>query len=73
MQAKRLLMTFKNNEDKKISIGVDNPKEGIAETDIKNVMDVILEKNIFKPNGMELLKKEEAKIVVTDTTEYDLI
>ena len=73
MQAKRLLMTFKNREDKKISIGIDNPKEGIAETDIKNVMDVILEKNIFQPNGMELLKKEEAKIVVTDTTEYDLV
>ncbi len=73
MQAKRLLMTFKNHEDKKISIGIDNPKEGIAETDIKNVMDIILEKNIFNPNGMELLKKEEAKIVVTDTTEYDLV
>ncbi len=62
-----------NIKYKKISIGIDNPKEGIAETDIKNVMDVILEKNIFQPNGMELLKKEEAKIVVTDTTEYDLV
>lgn len=73
MQNKRLLMTFKNHEDKKISIGIDNPKEGIAEADIKNVMDVILQKNIFKPNGTDLLIKEEAKIVVTDTTEYDLV
>ncbi len=73
MQAKRLLMTFKNREDKKISVGIDNPRENVAESEIKDVMDVILSKNIFNPNGLELIKKEEAKIVVTDTTEYDLV
>ena len=40
--------------------------------EIKEVMDLIVEKNIFAPNGADLVDTVEAKIVVTDTTEYDL-
>lgn len=70
---KRLLMTFKNSDDKKISLSVEDPKDDITEEEIKSAMELILAKNIFAPNGMDLVAVVEAKIVVTDTTPYDLV
>jgi hypothetical protein len=35
-------------------------------------MNLIVEKDIFFPYGSELVSAVEAKVVVTDTTEYDL-
>jgi len=70
---KRLLMTFKDEDEKKISLSVDDPREDITEAEIKAVMDLIVAKNIFAPNGMDLVAAVEAKVVVTDTTPYDLV
>ena len=70
---KRLLMTVMSELDRKVSIAVDDPREDIAENEIKEVMDLIVEKNIFAPNGADLVDTVEAKIVVTDTTEFDLV
>lgn len=70
---KRLLMNFMSELDRKVSIAVDDPREDIAENEIKEVMDLIVEKNIFAPNGADLVDTVEAKIVVTDTTEFDLV
>lgn len=70
---KRLLMTFMSELDRKVSIAIDDPREDIAEDEIKEVMDLIVEKNIFAPNGADLVATVEAKIVVTDTTEFDLV
>ncbi|MDK2563282.1 DUF2922 domain-containing protein [Romboutsia sedimentorum] len=71
--AKRLIMTFKNHEDKKVSLSVEDPKDDITEAEIKSVMDLIVAKNIFAPNGMDLIAAVEAKVVATDTTPYDLV
>ena len=70
---KRLLMNFMSELDRKVSISVDDPREDITEDEIKEVMDLIVEKNIFAPNGADLVDTVEAKIVVTDTTEFDLV
>ena len=35
-------------------------------------MDLIVSKNIFAPNGADIVQTVEAKVVVTDTTPYDL-
>jgi hypothetical protein len=70
---KRLLMTFKDEDEKKISLSVDDPREDITEAEIKAVMDLIVAKNIFAPNGMDLVAAVGAKVVVTDTTAYDLV
>ncbi|MBO3443436.1 DUF2922 domain-containing protein [Clostridium sp. CCUG 7971] len=70
---KKLLMTFKNSDDKKISLSVEDPKDDITEEEIKSAMELILAKNIFAPNGMDLVAVVEAKVIVTDTTPYDLV
>lgn len=70
---KKLLMTFMTKVGRKMSISVDDPRENITEADIKNVMDTIVSKNIFAPYGSDIEAGVEAKIVVTDTSEYDLV
>ena len=69
---KKLVMTFKSSDDKKISISVDDPRENLTENEIKEAMDTIIEKNIFSPNGASLVESVSAKVVLTDTTDYDL-
>ena len=69
----KLLMTFKSSDDKKVSITVDNPREDLTETEIKEAMNTIIEKDIFSPNGGSLVSASSAKGVQTDTTDYDLV
>ena len=70
---KKLVMTFKSSDDKKVSITVDNPREDLEENEIKEAMDTIIEKAIFSPNGGSLVSIVCAKVVQTDTTDYDLV
>ena len=70
---KKLVMSFKTNSDKKISLSVDDPRIDLTEAEIKTVMDLIVSKNIFSVDGATLVEALEAKVVVTDTTEYDLV
>lgn len=70
---KKLVMSFKSTLGRVVSISVDDPREDVTETEIKTVMDMIVEKDIFAPNGADIVETVEAKIVVTDTTEYDLV
>ncbi len=71
-QTKKLIMTFKTTDDKKISLSVDDPREDVLESEIKSVMDLIVSKNIFAPGGADIAEAISAKVVVTDTTPYDL-
>ena len=68
-----LSMSFLTEAGKRFSLSVADPKDDLTEADIKSVMDMIIAKNIFSPDGTDLKIAEEAKIVVTDTTEYDLV
>ena len=70
---KRLVMSFRNELDRVVSISVDDPREDITEVEIKNFMQMVVEKQIFNPNGAEIVSVVEAKVVITDTTEYDLV
>ena len=70
---KRLVMTFLTGVGWKISISIDDPKENITEAEIVDAMNLIVEKNIFAPYGSELVATVDAKVIVTDTEEFDLI
>lgn len=69
----RLLMTFMTQFGRKVSLFVTDPREDVTEAEIKAVMDLVIEKNIFAPNGENLVTAKEAKIVQTETTEFDLV
>lgn len=69
----KLLMIFKDSDGKRISLTVDSPREDVTEEEIHAAMALIIEKDIFSPGGGKLESMVEAKIVQTDTTEYDLV
>jgi hypothetical protein len=69
----KLLMTFSTEGGKKVSLFITDPREDLTEAEIKAAMDLIVAKNIFAPNGEDLSAVVEAKIVQTETTEYDLL
>ena len=70
---KKLVMVFKNEVDTQVSISIDNPKSDITEQEIKTAMDLIVSKNVFKKSNYALVEAVGAKIVNTQTTEYDLV
>ncbi len=70
---KKLLMTFKTDEDKNVSISVEDPKQNLTESEILEAMNLIIEKDVFSPNGEALVEKVGAKVVETETQEYDLV
>lgn len=70
---KKLIMTFKTIDGKKVSITVDDPRTDLTEAQIKSAMVLILSKDIFAPNGEGLATLVDAKIVATDTQEFDLV
>lgn len=70
---KRLVMTFLTGVGRKISLSIDDPREDLTEAEVVAVMDLIIDKNIFVPYGSTLASTVEAKVISTDTTEYDLV
>lgn len=72
-ETKKLVLVFKNSIGKEMSITIEDPKDSLTEAEIKTAMDLIVEKNIFKKNGNTIVSAVEAKIVSTQTDEYDLV
>lgn len=70
---RKLVMTFKTTDDKKVSLTIDNPREDLTQEEVKTTMELIKEKNIFAPGGADLASLVSAKVVETDTTNYDLV
>ena len=69
---KRLVMVFKTDADTNVSISVDNPKDSLQESVIKSAMETIIAKDVFAPKMEKLVALVEARIVVTNTNEYEL-
>jgi hypothetical protein len=68
----RLVMTFVDALGQNISMSIDDPRDNITEGEITAAMNLIVEKNVFKPKGSDLVGIVEAKIIATDTTEFEL-
>lgn len=69
---KRLVMSFKTELGKKVSISIDEPREDISQGEIKNAMQVIVDKKVFSDNGDDLTACIDARVVETNTQEFDL-
>ena len=69
---KRLVMVFKTDADTNVSLSIDNPKDNLQESAIKSAMQIVIDKNVFAPREEKLVALVEARIVVTNTNEYEL-
>lgn len=69
----KLVMNFKNEDDKNITLSIDDPRSDLTEEEISDCMNLIVSKDVFTPSGMSLISAINAKVITTDTTEYDLV
>ena len=69
----KLVMTFKNRIGKNVTLSTDDPRDDLTEEQIKAVMELIIEKNIFKKNNHTFVEAVDAQIVNSQINEYDLI
>ena len=68
----KLVMNFKSEDDKKVSMSIEDPRVDLNKEEISTCMELIIEKNIFKPRGLSLVNAIDAQVITTDTTDYDL-
>ena len=68
----KLLMTFKNTIGNTFTLTLDDPREGLEESEIIAAMNLIKEKNVFFPKGYDIAECVSAKVVDSTTTAYDL-
>ena len=71
--AVKLVMTFEKADGEKVNLTINDPRSDISESDIQSAMNLIVEKNIFAPGDFDIVAPLSAKIVQTETTEYDLV
>ena len=69
----KLVMTFENEDGGKVNLSIVDPRHNIEEQEIREVMQLVVDKDIFEPNQLSLVKPLYAKIVNTQTTEFDLV
>ena len=70
--ALKLIMTFKSQGDKAVNLTIDDPNDNLTKQEVIDTMNLIIEKNIFSPDNVDLKEVVKAKVVQTETTEYDL-
>ena len=73
MDTRVLYMTFKNALGNSCTISIEDPKEDITEQQVKDYMDLVIQKNIFQPKGYDISTCVSAKVVNATTTEFDLV
>ena len=69
----KLVMTFENEDGGKVNLSIVDPREDISQEEIRQAMELVVEKDIFQPNELSLVKPLYARIVNTETTEFDLV
>ncbi len=77
--ANKLTMRFTTEtEGKYFSLGIDNIKEdengqpAVTQEQVLSLMDLILAKKIFVTNNGTLVGKKDAKVVTTDSKEFEM-
>lgn len=67
-----LKMTFITESGAKATVRLRGIKEGLENTDIDTVMNLVITKNIFKFKGGVLVKKDSAVIEQTNTKKIEI-
>lgn len=66
MYTTRLELIFEDTDGKKMTVGLDNPREDLESEEVKKVMDDILKANIFRNKNRELRSIVSARIVTRE-------
>lgn len=72
MADKSLVMNFLNEQGKKVSLRVDCVKDDLTQTQISDLMNVIISKNIFKTNGGDIKTRDSAQMTEKNVTNFEV-
>lgn len=72
LMSRMLVMKFLNEEGKKSSITINNIKDNIDAKKVSEVMDIIINKNIFFSKGGDLKMKDSAFIIDKEEKKIDV-
>jgi hypothetical protein len=72
MITERLELQFLNEAGTRVTIGIADPKEDLTDEDVNNVMDLILQEDVFTSNRGDLVAKAGARIVTREVTEFNV-
>ncbi|MCX7904519.1 MAG: DUF2922 domain-containing protein [Caloramator sp.] len=67
---KTLQMVFQNTAGRNVSINIPYVKDGITTEEIRNLMQLIITKNIFDSTGGNLVAIMGASVISRDVTDY---
>lgn len=70
--AKQIEMQFLNEENRTVTISLDDPVEPVDPAAVNVVMDTIISENAFYSSGGSLVSKKGARIVERTVTEIEL-
>ncbi|MDQ0150806.1 DUF2922 domain-containing protein [Eubacterium multiforme] len=73
MIEKSLVMGFKNELDKKVSISIKDIKDDVNNTTANTIMDLIISSDVFATSGGSLVQKVSAEIISKEITELELV
>ncbi len=68
---KRLELNFLREDGRTARISVPNPAEHLDAETVKDVMDDVIESDIFAPGQSPLAEAVGARVVTTQVTEFD--
>ncbi|WP_040214837.1 DUF2922 domain-containing protein [Clostridium polynesiense] len=72
MENKVLVMTFKNQQGKKINIRLGNIKPNLTDAQVMEAMNAVVAGNILLTNGGDVVSKEEAEMITTNTSPFTI-
>ncbi|MBM6619119.1 DUF2922 family protein [Bacillus suaedaesalsae] len=70
--AKTLQLQFLNEEQKTVTISIDNPIEPVSPAAVDAAMDTILTANVFISSGGDLVSKKGARVVERNVADVAL-
>ncbi|GAA0071098.1 DUF2922 domain-containing protein [Clostridium sardiniense] len=73
MIQKSLVMSFRNELEKKVNITVKDAKEDLDNTAVNDLMDLIISKGVFETSGGALVEKLGAEVITKETTDIEIV
>ncbi|MDO5039778.1 DUF2922 domain-containing protein [Clostridium sp.] len=68
-----LVMGFKNELGKKVNLTIREVRDDLTNTEVNDLMDLIIEKDVFITSGGALSEKVKAEVITKEITEMELV
>lgn len=72
MYRRRLELGFKDTDGKNFKLTLDEPREDLEDEEVKNAMDLIVSKDVFRNKNRALSQVDHAQIVITEIEKIHL-